>query len=82
MAKKTTSTSSKSSEKSPRRKTAAPVSKEIRNTAIPRSVAAAARPQVTSEQIALRAYEISQSSACGSCDENWYRAERELRGQI
>jgi hypothetical protein len=36
---------------------------------------------VTYEQISLRAYEIYQESGCieGRCEENWYRAEQELR---
>jgi hypothetical protein len=30
--------------------------------------------------IAARAYEISCGPNCGSEQDNWYRAERELRG--
>jgi hypothetical protein len=37
-------------------------------------------PTVTNEEIAARAYEISQSDAAGTSEENWLRAERELRG--
>jgi hypothetical protein len=37
--------------------------------------------QVTHEQIARRAYEISKSGTGGSPEENWYRAERELRAR-
>jgi hypothetical protein len=33
----------------------------------------------TREQIAQRAYELSESDEPGSADENWERAERELR---
>jgi hypothetical protein len=36
--------------------------------------------QVTDEEIARRAHEISQSDESGSDDENWRRAESELRG--
>jgi len=36
--------------------------------------------QPTHEEIARRAYEISQSRDAGSDEENWHRAERELRG--
>jgi hypothetical protein len=36
--------------------------------------------EVTNEEIAQRAYEISQSAEAGSDDDNWLRAERELRG--
>jgi hypothetical protein len=35
--------------------------------------------QVADEAIARRAYEISQSDGSGSDDENWRRAEEELR---
>ena len=45
---------------------------------------ATARPtrrEVTQEQIARRAYEISQSPTAGTPEENWYRAERELRAR-
>ena len=37
------------------------------------------RRQPTHEQIARRAYEISQSPEGRSPEENWFRAERELR---
>lgn len=36
---------------------------------------------ITSEQIARRAYEIFKSGTGGSTEENWYRAERELRAR-
>jgi len=35
----------------------------------------------THEEIARRAYEISQTGNGGSDEENWHRAERELRGE-
>jgi hypothetical protein len=38
-------------------------------------------PAITNEEIAARAYEISQSDAGGSSEENWLRAEQELRGR-
>jgi hypothetical protein len=38
-------------------------------------------PEVTSEEIAARAYEISQSDAAGTEEENWLRAEQELHGR-
>ena len=38
------------------------------------------RAEVTEEEIARRAYEISQSDECGSDEENWWRAEQELSG--
>lgn len=56
----------------------------VRNTAIPpRTVTAAAAPKKSPpsyDQIARRAYEIWQSGQGGSQDDNWHRAERELRG--
>jgi hypothetical protein len=38
-------------------------------------------PEITNEEIAARAYEISQSDAAGSSEQNWLRAEQELRGR-
>jgi len=35
-------------------------------------------PEITDEEIARRAYEISQSGESGTDEENWLRAEREL----
>jgi len=37
------------------------------------------RTEVTEEEIARRAYEISQSDECGTDEENWHRAAAELR---
>ena len=56
----------------------------VRNTAIPRTTApqqSGSRREVTHEQIAKRAYEISISGSGGNEVENWRRAERELKGQ-
>ena len=36
---------------------------------------------VTQEQIARRAYEIFKSGTGGTPEDNWYRAERELRAR-
>ena len=36
---------------------------------------------VTQEQIARRAYEIYKSGTGGTPEDNWYRAERELRAR-
>jgi hypothetical protein len=67
----------------------------VRNSPVPKkatapkgkvgaAVASVAAPgstaEVTYDMIARRAYEISQSAACGSDLDNWCRAERELRG--
>lgn len=67
---------------------AVPVSSTpVRNTPVPKAVVVPAKkdiipvaPAITHEMIAKRAYEISQSGFSGSEDDNWYRAERELRG--
>ncbi len=66
------------------------VSTPVRNTPIPKASApipAAPAPAkkdilVTHEMIARRAYEISQSPFGGSAEDNWFRAERELRGVV
>jgi hypothetical protein len=55
------------------------VSTEIRNSPIPKSAPAPKR-EITHQMIAEKAYEISQTGYGGSPDENWFRAERELRG--
>jgi len=66
------------------KKASAPVSSTaVRNTTIPprpASPGAAKKSPPSYEQIARRAYEIWQSGKGGSQDDNWYRAERELRG--
>jgi len=55
----------------------------VRNTAIPRNPTqqSGGRREISHEQIAKRAYEISISGSGGSEVENWLRAERELKGQ-
>jgi len=63
----------------------APVSTTpVRNTTIPprpaSPVSSAKKSPPSYEQIARRAYEIWQSGKGGSQDDNWFRAERELRG--
>jgi hypothetical protein len=56
----------------------------VRNTSIPPRPASPASPAKKSppsyDQIARRAYEIWQSGKGGNQQDNWYRAERELRG--
>ena len=57
----------------------------VRNTSLPpRQSTMPSSPQKKSpptyEQIAKRAYEIWKSGKGGSQDENWFRAERELKG--
>ena len=52
--------------------------------AAPKVVAkkAAAPKVIGRDQIAVRAFEISCGPNCGSPDDNWFRAERELRGGL
>lgn len=58
---------------------ASPISTPVRNSAIPKAQAPKpASRAVSRDQIAKRAYEISQSPQCGSEVDNWLRAEREL----
>jgi hypothetical protein len=54
-----------------------------RGTPIPKATPVAApkaKPIITQEMIAKRAFEISCGGTGGSETDNWYRAERELRG--
>ena len=44
-------------------------------------MAEAEKREPTHDEIAQRAWEISQTDQCGSDEENWHRAERELRGE-
>jgi hypothetical protein len=53
---------------------------DVRNTAIPRQDKPRTERIVTQDMIARRAYEIWASGQGGSDQENWLRAERELRG--
>jgi hypothetical protein len=39
------------------------------------------RREPTVEEIARKAYELSESAEPGSDEENWYRAEQELRAK-
>ena len=41
----------------------------------------ATRREVTHEQVARRAYEIFKSGNGGTPEDNWFRAERELRAR-
>ena len=86
MAKKTTPATGKATKAT---------STPVRNTALPKTAPPPLRPspfdapastqsttvrrQPTHEQIARRAYEISQSPEARTPEENWFRAERELR---
>ena len=61
----------------------APVSTSMRNSPVPKAATvapSAVKKEVTYEMIARRAYEIYLSGTGGSSEDNWHRAERELRG--
>jgi len=81
MAKKTTTTNKAETPKA----TAAPkkTTTTVRNTAIPKATKAAATVvksvEPTYDQIATRAFEIFASGNGGSEQDNWFRAEGELR---
>ena len=79
------STSKSSVSKTPAASAPAIVSSTpVRNTSVPpRTISsgpATKKSPPSYDQIARRAYEIWQSGKGGSQDDNWYRAERELRG--
>ena len=60
-----------------------PVKSPVRNSAIPKIAKAVkmAEPAIiTQDMIAVRAYEIAMSGRGGSEQDNWFQAERELRG--
>jgi hypothetical protein len=84
MAKKTPTNSSKNgSPVAAKTVAAAPVVTPVRNSAVPPKATAApiARKSApTHDQIALTAYFIWKSGQGGSQDENWFAAERRLRG--
>lgn len=81
MAKKSTN-SSKNGSPVAAKSAAAPKVTAVRNSAVPPKTAAAPAKKLapTYDQIALSAYYIWRSGMGGSQDENWFRAERELRG--
>jgi hypothetical protein len=70
-AKKTTASSSTS----PKKTTTA-----RKSTAKTATTASASRSEPTHDDIARRAYEISQGPDAGSDEDNWHRAVHELRG--
>ncbi len=83
MQKKPVTPAKKSVSKTASKSAAASRSTPVRNTPIPKAVAKSAGKKmapITSELISERAYFISISGNGGSDDENWLRAERELRG--
>jgi hypothetical protein len=78
MAKKPTQ--SPVSSRTPAAPAKAPVVSPVRNTTVPKPQAPA-KKEITFDLIAKRAYEIHLSGNGGSQDDNWFRAERELRGK-
>ena len=69
-----------------------PMAEPIAETPVRKTVAPKATPagvvvtrseprEITYDQIAERAYHISRSGNGGSEDDNWHRAERELRSE-
>jgi hypothetical protein len=76
MAKKITTTKTTAASKS----AAVPTTTAIRNSAVPPKAAAAKKQAPAYDQIALSAYLIWKSGTGGNQDDNWLRAERELRG--
>jgi hypothetical protein len=81
MAKKPTPSSRKTESAPAKASPSKAVSTPVRNSAIPKSSAASApKAEITRDEIALRAYHIHLSGTGGSESDNWFRAERELRG--
>lgn len=81
MAKKPTPAPSKKPAAAPAKVAPAIASTPVRNTAVPKPVAKpAVKKEITHADIAKRAFEIHCSGTGGSETDNWYRAERELRG--
>jgi len=76
MAKKTTTSKSAPASKS----AAAPTSTAVRNSAVPPKAVVGKKLAPTYDQIAVSAFLIWKSGQGGSQDENWLRAERDLRG--
>lgn len=81
MAKKSTTASKNGAPIAAKPAAVAPVVTAVRNSAVPpKAPAVAARKAApTYDQIALSAYFIWKSGVGGSQEQNWLRAERELR---
>ncbi len=55
----------------------------VRRTSIPKKTASKkVAPQLTYEMIAHRAFCIFASPRCGSQDQNWFLAEKELKEEL
>jgi hypothetical protein len=57
------------------------VSTPVRNTPVPKA-AAKKTVEITFDMIARKAFEIHASGKGGSEQDNWFAAERELRGNL
>lgn len=82
MAKKTTTATKQATPAIAKAPAAAPTVTTVRNSAVPpkSSPGFVRKPNPTHDQIALAAYYIWKSGTGGSQEENWFRAERQLRG--
>jgi hypothetical protein len=58
------------------------VSTPVRNSPIPKVAAKKAAVEISFEMIARKAFEIHASGNGGSEQDNWFSAERELRGSL
>jgi hypothetical protein len=58
-----------------------PEPKTVKKPASKAAAATSAAAELSREEIARRAYEIAQGDDAGSDEENWLRAETELRGK-
>ena len=81
MAKKPIPVPSKKPAAAPAKGAPAIASTPVRNSAVPKPmVKGIAKKEISHADIAKRAFEIHCSGTGGSETDNWYRAERELRG--
>ena len=81
MAKKPIPAPSKKPAAAPVKASPAIASTPVRNSAVPKPVSKpAVKKEISHADIAKRAFEIHCSGTGGSETDNWYRAERELRG--
>ena len=83
MAKKTTPSSKNGSPVAAKSAAAAPVVTAVRNSPVPPKtpvIPATRKSAPTHDQIALAAYYIWKSGQGGNQEDNWFTAERRLRG--
>jgi hypothetical protein len=82
MAKKTSTASKNGAPIAAKPAAIAPTVSAVRNSAVPPKASPVAAKKIAPsyDQIALSAYYIWRSGNGGSQEENWFRAERQLRG--